>query len=83
MTPQTRSRVSADPYKSLDDKETPTGGSKIALVPAEQWNSTHMPSKAKTNVNIQGGGLYDPASTLPSHAIGVTRDIDVSSTTAR
>ena len=83
MTPQSRSRVSADPYKSLDDKEASHSGSKIALVPVDQWKSSYAPSKGKPKVDIQGGGQYDAESALPSRSIGVTRDIEVSSTAAK
>lgn len=78
-TPQSRTKVSADPYKPLDGKETPVSGSNIALVSPEQWKAPSTQPKDNANVAIEGAHSQDTESGLPSHAIGVTRDVDVSS----
>lgn len=83
LTPQSRSKVSADPYKSLEGKETSIGGSNIALVPSGQWKPPYMQSKDNAKVAIEGGRKQDVESRLPLHAIGVTRDINVSRSAAR
>lgn len=83
LTPQSRSKVSADPYKQLDGKETSIGGSNIALVPSGQWKPPNTQSKDNTKVAIEGGHEQDVESELPLHAIGVTHDINVSRSAAR
>ena len=83
LTPQSRSKVSTDPYKPLDGKETSISGSNFALVPPEQWKAPYMHSKVNAKVAIEGGRIYDIESGLPSHAIGVTQDVNVSRSAAR
>lgn len=75
LTPQSRSKVSADPYKPLNGKDTSTNGSSIAL---QQWKAPYTPKVA-----IEGGRQQDTESGFPLHAIGVTRDINVSRSSAR
>lgn len=78
-TSQSRSKGSTDPYKSLDGdaKETSVHGSKIALVPVDSW-------KNKARTEIKGGMIVEDSELgLPRDAIGVTRDVDVSSMAAK
>ena len=72
-----QSKPSTDPYKSLDGKETCIHGSNIALVSTDQW-------KNKARTEIKGGVTVevDIESGVPRDAIGVTRDVDVSSMVA-
>ena len=86
LTPQSRSKVSADPYKPLDGKASSVSGSNrsdIALVPSEQWKAPYPQSKDNAQVAIEGGRTQDTESGLPLDSIGVTRDIDVSSSAAK
>ncbi|MCJ1463353.1 hypothetical protein MMC07_001960 [Pseudocyphellaria aurata] len=75
LTPPSRSKVSADPYKPLDGKDTSTNGSSVAL---QQWKAPYTP-----NVAIEGGRQQETESAVPLDAIGVTRDINVSRSSAR
>lgn len=77
---QFQSKPSTDPYKSLDGKETSMHGSKIALVSTDQW-------KNKARTEIKGGTMLEEdvesGMGVPRDAIGVTRDVDVSSMVAK
>lgn len=76
---QFRSKPSTDPYKSLDGdvKESSSHGSKIALVSTDEW-------KNKAHTEIKGGVVQvDIELGVPRDAIGVTRDVDVSSMAAK
>ena len=76
------SKPSTDPYKSLNGKETSINGSKIALVSTDDW-------KNKARTEIKGGVMVEEDVEsgvrvgVPRDAIGVTRDVDVSSMVAK
>ena len=79
--PSSRSHAkpSTDAYKSLDGdgKESSSRGSKIALVSSDEW-------KNKAQTEIKGGVVQvDVELGVPHDAIGVTRDVDVSSMAAK
>lgn len=77
VSSQGRSKGNTEPYKSLDGKETSSHGSKIALVPTDEW-------KNNGRTEIKGGmAQQDVELGVPRDAIGVTRDVDVSSMTAK
>ena len=75
-------KPSTDPYKSLGGKETSVHGSKIALVSTDEW-------KNKQRTEIKGGVMMEEDLEsgvrvgVPRDAIGVTRDVDVSSMVAK
>ncbi|MCJ1269870.1 hypothetical protein MMC22_009763 [Lobaria immixta] len=88
-TPQ--ARPVADTYKTLDGKETPMNGSKIALVPCDQWTvppvlpaSAYNPNNvAKTKAVVEGGVARphdDVELGLSPRNINVTREVDVTRT---
>lgn len=71
-----RSKGSADAYKCIDGTEPSSHGSQLELV-----SSDRRTPRARTE--IQGTfALEDMESGVPRDAIGVTRDIDVSSMAA-
>lgn len=76
------SKPSTDPYKSLNGKEISMHGSKIALVSTDEW-------KNKARTEIKGGVMVEEDVEsgvrvgVPRDAIGVTRDVDVSSMVAK
>lgn len=53
-------------------------GSKIALVSSDQWKN-----KARTEIKGGATAVEDLESRVPRDAIGVTRDVDVSSMVAK
>jgi hypothetical protein len=72
-----RSKGSADAYKCLDGHEPSGHGSKMELVPSDRWT-------LEPRTEIKGGwASEDIERGVPRHAIGVTRDVDVSSMTAK
>lgn len=79
--PPNRSKLTTDTYKSLNGKEAgEDNGSKIALVSPDHW------SKNKARVDIKGGYVQENGveSTIPPpHAIGVTKDVHISTSDSR
>lgn len=79
--PPNRSKLTTDTYRSLNGKEGgEDNGSKIALVSPDHW------SKSKARVDIKGGYVQENgvvSTTPPPHAIGVTRDVHVSTSDSR
>lgn len=83
-------RSAADVYKSLDGKETSMNGSKIALVPSDQWTvppitpaSVYDHSNAIKNKAVAESGVARPPRDdvelgLSPSNINVTREFDVS-----
>lgn len=71
---QSHTKALTDRYKSLDDKELEIHSSEIALVSSDQW-------KSKACTEISGGMTreVDLESAVPWDAIGITRNVDVSS----
>lgn len=92
-TPQQRSghksgSHSTDAYKTLGEGRDHEGdtisGSKIALVPSDQWSVPSLPGhKGKVNSMAEGKSLRDDVELgMNRKVIGVTRDVDVSSAKA-
>lgn len=83
---QPRSKIPTDAYKSLDGKETSMDGSKIKLVPSDQWSgksapTSQVPGTLKSQATVNGRSRErDVESGLSPHVINVTHAIDVSTT---
>lgn len=81
------SKPSTDPYKSLNGKETSINGSKIALVSTDDWKTNKARTEIKGGVmveeDVESGMRVGVGMGVPRDAIGVTRDVDVSSMVAK
>lgn len=79
--PPNRSKLTTDTYRSLNGKEAgEDNGSKIALVSPDHW------TKNKARVDIKGGFVQEngvESTTPPPHAIGVTKDVHISTSNSR
>ncbi len=77
LSSASRSKGSADAYKCLDGQEPSVPGAKMELVPSDRWT-------LEPRTEIKGGWASEDIEWgVPRDAIGVTRDVDVSSITAK
>ncbi|MCJ1264679.1 hypothetical protein MMC22_004553 [Lobaria immixta] len=80
LTPSVRPNA-VDPYKELPGQDTSRSGSKIALVPSDQWTSPPQPAHVRNGgfetIASEGRPQNDMELGLSPKGINVTHEVDV------
>ena len=80
LTPSVRPNA-VDPYKELPGQDTSRSGSKIALVPSDQWTSPPQPAHVRNGgfetIASEGRPQNDIELGLSPKGINVTHEVDV------